>query len=152
MALIPDVAWTMINCAIDMANEKKDSAYFLDFYKLHILLYYAQGYMLVSYGRVLFKEEIIIDDSGPFIPGVLLLPTGYDKITEKIQDRIYPLTSDRMSAIRTVLQKYGANTKDELVCKARQDELYKKCLQQGGIGSVINIEDMKKHNGFLITE
>ena len=132
MCKVADAAKLMINHAIDLAKRTNDPRYYADFYKLHKLLYYAQGYMLTHYGKHLFEEDVEAHNCGVLIPKLLDLPIDYDAITKKFDENdILPLTSDRVEAIDHTLSRYGSMSKDELVNQCRNDPVYRKCASAG---------------------
>lgn len=132
MCKVADAAKHMINRSIELAQQERNQNYFVNFYKLHKLLYYAQGYMLVHNNTHLFEEEIEAHSCGPFIPKILDLSIGYNDILTKFDTiEICPITEDRIEAINHTLQKYGYWSKDELVNKSKQSTPYRQFFAEG---------------------
>lgn len=145
MCKVADAAMTMANNAIALANEK-GASYYADFYKLHKLLYYAQGYTLTHYNKKLFEEDIEAHSCGPFIPVLLTLPIidGFGPIKTLFpEDEICPLTDDRNQAIIHTLRIYGGKAKEELVNQSKVDDLYLKYWSKDR-KNVIPTEEMRK--------
>lgn len=127
MCKVADAAMTMVNHSIDLARQTGDELFYIDFYKLHKLLYYAQGYMLTHDNKQLFEEDVEAHACGPFIPELLSLPISYSAILDKFPDeKVCPLTIDRLRAIDHTLRVYGKKTKDELVNQSKNDYIYRK--------------------------
>ena len=72
MCRAADVAMTMVNRSIELADKTKNTGYYMDLVKLHNLLYLAQCDMLVNYGRPMFVEQITAHQCGPYVEGLLL--------------------------------------------------------------------------------
>jgi uncharacterized phage-associated protein len=147
MCKVADAAMTMVNRSIDLEGQYNNPNYYTDFYKLHKLLYYAQGYMLSHYHLHLFEEPILAHNCGPFINELLDLPLSYEAITTRFpEDQIFPLTPNRVDAIDYALKHYGTKSRDELVNLSKSDFLYKKYHAQGQSEdkNVIACEDMEK--------
>lgn len=127
MCKVADAAKTMINYSIDVA-ETKGREYLLDFYKLHKLLYYAQGYTLVHYNKQLFEEDIEAHSCGPYITELHRLPIDFDVISKRFPESdICPITEDRKAAIRYVIDRFGYMSKDELTTQAKLSSPYLLC-------------------------
>lgn len=127
MCKVADAAKTMINYSIDIA-EAKGNEYLLDFYKLHKLLYYAQGYTLVHYNKQLFEENIEAHSCGPYITELHRLPINFDVITVKFPESdICPITEDRKAAIRYVIERFGNMSKAELTTQSKRSSPYLLC-------------------------
>lgn len=133
MCKVKDAAMLMVNHAIDKAAICEDSRYYTDFYKLHKLLYYAQGYMLTKYHHHLFEEEIYAHHCGPIIPALLSLSIGYGPIKNKFpESEICPLTDRAVESIDTTLRLWGARSKDELVHLTKSDSFYRQFTEHDG--------------------
>lgn len=125
MCKVRDAAMHMVNASVDLAH--LDEQYYIDFYKLHKLMYYAQGYMITKYHRKLFVESIEAHSCGPFIPALLSLHTGFNRITAKYpENEIFPLTGTRIEAINYVLERYGNLSTDELIHLSKDTNPYKR--------------------------
>lgn len=137
MCKVADVARVMVNHSIDYAYNKNDPRYYIDFYKLHKLLYYAQGYMLTHYKQYLFEEDIEARECGPYIPALISLPLGGQSIIKtKFPDGLIsiPLDLNRIMAIDCTLMKYGTLTKDDLVHQSVHDKVYIESFRFSGSG------------------
>lgn len=132
MCKVADAAKHMINSSIELVQQHQNQNYYINFYKLHKLLYFAQGYMLGHYNSHLFEEDIEAHSCGPFIPKILDLAIGYNDILKKF-DRIEicPITEDRIEAINHTLQVYGYWSKDELVNRSKQTAPYCQFFAEG---------------------
>lgn len=129
MCKVADAAKVMINYSIEVAARNQDNQYLLNFYKLHKLLYLAQGYMLVHYNKQLFEEDIEAHTCGPYIPELHRLPINFDVITEKFLDsEICPITEDRKLAIKYVIERFGSKSKDELTSLSKGSAPYQACV------------------------
>ena len=62
-----DVAMKMVNHSIELKKKYGNDAYYMDFVKLHKLMYLAQCAMLANYGRPLFEEQITAYGCGPYV-------------------------------------------------------------------------------------
>ncbi|MBQ7345964.1 MAG: DUF4065 domain-containing protein [Oscillospiraceae bacterium] len=118
-----DVAVAMLNKSIDYAFEYNEPKYYMDYVKLHKLLYLGQCYILSRYGLRLFEEDITAHNCGPYVDGIGTIPAnyGFGVIKEKIQGDnskgiIYlPLTFSRDETVNEILKEFGMCTTDEVV-------------------------------------
>lgn len=148
MCKVADAAKVMVNHSIDMALKEDNSNYYTDFYKLHKLLYYAQGYMLAHYKIHLFEEPIEAHSCGPFIPALLKLPiSGYGAITEKFKaEEMFPLTDNRVAAIDYTLKWYGFYSKDKLANMSKKSQPYIQCFS-GDSKKEISLNTLEIYKG-----
>lgn len=114
-----DVAVNILDKSIERG--KKDPSYYMDFVKLHKLLYLGQCYLSFKYEMDLFMDKITANDDGPYIDGLKLIPAicGFDEI--KTMDEFkqckmtFSLTLPREEAVNYILDKFGKYSTDELV-------------------------------------
>lgn len=144
MCKVIDAAMTLVNYSIDKRDETGNDSYYVDFYKLHKLLYYAQGYMLAKEGIQLFEEDIEAHNCGPLIPEVGELAGQFDSITKRFfNNNIFALTPDRINVIKFIVNKIGFYTKEKLVNMSKQGSLYKYYYAMGS-GTKIPKDSFKK--------
>ena len=74
MCKVADAAMAMVNRSIKLAQDYGDESYYMDFVKLHKLLYLAQCSMLAQYGRTMFDEKITAHHCGPYVEGIHFIP------------------------------------------------------------------------------
>lgn len=127
MCRVADVAMAMVNRAIDMAEETEDPSYYMDFVKLHKLLYLGQCYMMINYGRPMFDEKIFAHKCGPYVDGLSFIPglRGFDEIRNRFSQNHFIMPSFlRLATIEWVLSTYGACSTDELVEYSKSTPAY----------------------------
>lgn len=132
--LTKEVALYIIAKSIEMANSFKDTDYYCDWYKVHKLMFYAQGEMLKKYDELLFQTDIICDDSGPMIYGIddIAIYFDFDPITtykHPILERI--LNNDdlifnkgQIKVMNDIVDRYGYLNRDEIINLARKNKLW----------------------------
>lgn len=125
-----DAAIYISNKIIDIYNEGKKE-YQVDFFKIHKLLYIAQGIMLSEYGYPLFKESIRAHKCGAYIEGLdnFYERVGTDNITEKISDKYSDIiteliTPERKSVLDYVAHKYGRINRNDLISLTKKHSIY----------------------------
>lgn len=114
-----DIAVDMLDKSIERGKE--DPSYYMDFVKLHKLLYLGQCYLNFKYEMDLFMDKITANDDGPYIDGLKLIPAicGFGEI--KTMDEFkqckmtLPLTFSRVETVNYILDKFGKCSTDELV-------------------------------------
>ena len=148
MCKAADVAMTMVNESIRLAEETRDVNYYMDFVKLHKLLYLGQCYMLGIHDRPLFEETVSAHQCGPNVENIHFVPAerGFGVIdTPFSEDDIVRPSLVRIDAIEWVLRNYGNKKTEFLVEYAKSTEPYKKVA--AGITDTdkptISTEDMK---------
>lgn len=126
-----DVAVVMINKSIDLAKEKNDDRYFMDFVKLHKLLYLGQCFILSRYGMCLFEDNISAHRCGPYVDGIGFIPAeyGFEPLKKKITKSksgipFLPISYSRAETVDFILGKYGINTTDEVVLITKETKAY----------------------------
>lgn len=118
MCRAADAAMAMVNQSIELVRVSGDEAYYMDFVKLHKLLYLAQCSMLARYGQTMFDEKITARQCGPYVDGIHFVPRrrGFDRIECPFNDQDYVRPSYwRMRIIRQVLEEYGMLDTDNLI-------------------------------------
>lgn len=115
-AIVEDVAMFLINTSIDEAERTGDVNYYMDFVKLHGLLYLCQCKMIEEYGIIMFTGDITWQKHGPYINNLTFVPKqkGFGIITERFLDTEYVRPSyRRIQIIKRVIREYGRlNTKE----------------------------------------
>lgn len=126
-----DVAITMINQSIDRARSNEDDRYYMDFVKLHKLLYLGQCYIRSKYDMDLFEEDITAHHCGPVVDGLSQIPgiCGFDLIKESLKPADFgtidmPLSYFRNETIEKVLEEFGAFTTDQIVSKVKSTQAF----------------------------
>jgi uncharacterized phage-associated protein len=84
-------------------------------YKLHKLLYYAQGWSLAWDGAPLFDAKIKAYENGPVVSTLFHDHRGAKHVHRWPSGRADGLTDEEADTVRAVLEKYGAKTAEELV-------------------------------------
>lgn len=118
MCRAADAAMAMVNRSIELVHETEDASYYLDFVKLHKLLYLAQCSMLEQYGQTMFDEKITLRQCGPYIDGIRFVPRrcGFGRITNLFSDEDFVRPSYwRMKIINQVLEEFGGYSTDDLI-------------------------------------
>lgn len=113
------IVMDMIGGSICFAKEYEDNRYYMDFVKLHKLLYLAQCYSLAKYNKKLFDNPVVIKDSGAYIDGICFVPAyyGFGKIELEMEDVVASVLFEslRGTVVGMILQKYGKLSTDEIV-------------------------------------
>ena len=80
-----DIAVYLLKKSIKLGQN--DSNYYMDFIKLHKLMFLAQCYLNFKYGLNLFDDKITATDDGPYVDGINSVPAmcGFD-IIKNIDD------------------------------------------------------------------
>lgn len=130
-----DAAITMVNRSIDRVETDDDRNYYMDFVKLHKLLFVAQCHAHNQYKTSLFEEEIEVHHCGPLVRGLDLIPgkCGFDLITWRLDAKSFgtvdmPLTYYRSKAIDDVLDKFGKFSTDKIVATVKNTPAFQKHL------------------------
>lgn len=114
-----DVAVNILDKSIERG--KKDPNYYMDYVKLHKLLYLGQCYLNFKYEMDLFMDKITANDDGPYVDGLKLIPVicGVDKIETtdelKLCKMIFPINLSSDKTVDFLLDKFGKYSTDELV-------------------------------------
>ena len=107
-----DVAIAMVNRSIDLADDGKHPEYYMDFVKLHKLMYAGCCYLRAKYDMALFEEKVSVHHCGPLVDGLSQIPgiCGFDLIREPLNPADFgtidmPLSYFRKEAIEKTLEK-----------------------------------------------
>ena len=119
MAKSLDVAEAFLKKSIERGKE--NPRYYMDFVKLHKLMYLGQCYINYHYGMNLFEERIIAVDDGPYIEGLRFVTgkCGFGEIKNIDELKKYVLQMDlsftRNETVDYILNMYGLYSTDEIV-------------------------------------
>ena len=107
-----------IEVAVDFLEKsiergKEDYRYYMDFQKLHKLMYLGQCFISSKFDMDLFEENVVADSSGPIVNGLELVPAccGFAEIhditllKEKVIDM--PLSYFKNMTVNFILDEYG---------------------------------------------
>jgi len=127
-----DVAVVMINKSISLSKEKNDESYYMDFIKLHKLLYLANCCILAKYSMKLFEDKVSAYRCGPYVDGIGFVPVirGFGLIKEEIEGKynqipFLPISYSRSEVVDFILERYGRLTTDEIVELAKNTKAYR---------------------------
>lgn len=138
MCRAADIAMEIVNRSIKRAEVTGDDNYYMDFMKLHKLMYLGQCYMLARYGRRLFKETIRADYCGPYIDGISFIQgsRGFGLIKEPFEESEFLRpTLFRQVTIEWVLKTYGTKSTEGLI------DLTKKTFAYMGVQDLLNDDE-----------
>lgn len=127
MCKVADAAMAMVNRSIELVRETGDKSYYMDFVKLHKLLYLAQCSMLAQYGQPMFDEKITAHQCGPYVEDIHFIPRyrGFGEITKPFSKSEYVRPSyRRMKVIEQVLGEFGRNSTEELILYTKETAPY----------------------------
>lgn len=125
MCKVADAAMAMINRSIALAQE--DESFYMDFIKLHKLLYLAQCSMLNQYNRQMFDERITAHQCGPYIEGLHFIPhkRGFGEMKLPFTENEFVRPSyRRMKVIEQILEEFGRLTTEELIQYTKDSPAY----------------------------
>lgn len=126
MCMAIDAAIYLTNKIIDL--KVIDPKYQVDYFKLHKLLYFAQGVMLAKYNKTMFNESIRAHRCGPAVDGLypLYLKVGENEINNKISlDSPIDLTENRKQVLDFIAKEYGKQGRDSIIFATKEQEPYK---------------------------
>lgn len=72
-----DIAMALLEKSIALANREHEPAYYMNFVKLHKLMYLAKCYSLSKYGETLFHGQITAHRCGPYVEDLKFLSGLY---------------------------------------------------------------------------
>lgn len=127
MCKVADAAMTMVNRSIALTKEYEDASYYMDFVKLHKLLYLAQCSMLTQYGRTMFDERITAHQCGPYVEGLHFIPSkrGFGQIEAPFSESEFVrLSYRRIKVIDQVLEEFGRYSTEELIQYTKETPAY----------------------------
>jgi len=119
MAKSLEVAVDFLKKSIERGKEEPRN--YMDFVKLHKLMYLGQCYINYHYGMNLFEDKIIAMDDGPYIEGLELVvgKCGFGEIKniDELENYVIPmpLSFTRNETVDYILNTYGQYSTDEIV-------------------------------------
>ena len=132
----------MIGGSICFAKKFGDDKYFMNFIKLHKLLYLAQCYSLAIRNKKLFDNPIVFDDSGPYVKGISFVPGlyGFGEIKSEMSNTTASILYKTLSKtiVGAILYKYGKLDTDEIVAFAKTTLAIKSFDLKNDIGKEID--------------
>lgn len=125
MNQIENIAAYIINKSIDMAKEYGDQ-YYCDIYKLHKLLFYAQGLFLARLSMTMFSEKIRAFDCGPLVEGVDYFLDYYGLEPMK---NYFPLDEQKIlyqkrETLNYTIKRYGDLSREKIVNLSRNEQVW----------------------------
>lgn len=150
-----DVAYHLLKKSITLGQ--KDSDYYMDFVKLHKLLFLGQCYLNFEYGLDLFDDKITANADGPYVHGLNLVPAlcGFGEIKNIDDLEMYlncaipyhlthklPLPLLRDETCDLILENFGNYSTMELVKMSKKTIAY--CYSFGVDNNVISRELLTK--------
>lgn len=135
MAKSLEVAVDFLKKSIERGKE--ETRYYMDFVKLHKLMYLAQCDIFFKYDLKLFEDRISATDGGPYIDGLekIIGYCGFDKI-KNIDDLKkcvidLPLSYTRNETVNLILDKYGQYSTLEIVQLTKSTIAYQLIYEDG---------------------
>lgn len=152
-----DAAVWLLDKSIKRGQENHE--YYMDFVKLHKLLYLAQCYLKYKYQMDLFEENIVTSDEGPYIEGLDLIPAycGFSKIKNipsKLWDCIVslPPSFSRDEVLDIMLDMYGQYSTYEIVMLTRNTLAHEVCHDYNGKRNIIFREALEEQGKELFED
>lgn len=150
MCKVRDVALAVLQKSIKLASERKSAQYYMDYVKLHKILYLGQCLVLSQYGITLFNENISAHHCGPYIEEELDFITaayGFEPIRTLVDRKghepvFLPLPALRNEIVDNLLDKVGAETTETIVKMTKNTTAYLKHKEDLDDKPIITIEDM----------
>ena len=138
------VALGMVKLSVQQSERSDDGRYLIDYTKLHKLLYYAQCFSLAKYGSPLFYEDVVRQDSGPWVEELSRFygNFGLGEYTagHMAGVRMPEFSKREKDALLSVIASLGRMSSEELAWKAKQSAPFQK---KARFGSVLSKEDMR---------
>lgn len=146
-----NVAQNLVNLSIERAEETSDNSYLITFYKMHKLLYYAQGLSLIKNGRVLFDEDIHAYHCGPFIEELsdFLLTNVDNPAKEKFATP--KLSDEDMETLEKTISFRGRLDGRTLGIETKKRDAWKNAIARED-KAVISVQDIQDDVSTLIKE
>ena len=151
-----DIAVHLLKKSIKLGQN--DSNYYMDFIKLHKLMFLAQCYLNFEYNLDLFDDKITANDDGPYVDGLNSVPAicGFD-IIKNIDDlmvhlhhimpchlaHILPLPLLRGETLDLILDVFGKCDTYEIVKISKNTTASQHCYSKAH-NNVINQEILRK--------
>lgn len=147
MAKSIDVAIKMLEESIERG--KYDQSYYMDFVKLHKLMYLGYCYLNFLYGLDLFEEKITANSDGPYVDGLSLVTAlcGFENITniDNLRQLRFnlPLSYSRDEICDLILDVYGRYDTKEIVEISKATIAYQQSYSENH-NNIINLELLVK--------
>ena len=124
-----DITNKIINTSIDFKFNYNDENFYITFYSLNKLLYFAQKEMIKKYNRRIIDSEITANSTGPFIEETkeIFYKYIYEKIKEKQKEEI-ALPPSVNDIIFNVVQQYGSLSDQEIGLLSKREKAYQEAI------------------------
>lgn len=151
-----DIAVHLLKKSIKLGQN--DPSYYMDFIKLHKLMFLGQCYLNFEYGLNLFDEKITANGDGPYVDGLNLVPAicgfGEIKNIDNLNQELYhiipfhlghllPLPLLRDETCDLILEMFGKYDTGEIVKITKNTIAYQHCYSKEH-NNVINQELLRK--------
>jgi uncharacterized phage-associated protein len=94
-------------------------------FKLHKLLYYAQGWSLAWDRKPLFDAKFKAYENGPVVPMLFNDHRGARHVSRWPQGDPERLTDEEQDTVRAIVERYGKKTPEELVAMTHEEPPWK---------------------------
>ena len=137
-----------------LAEEEGDERYYCEYFKLHTLMFYAQGHMLGTYGKPLFQGAIHASVLGPRILDISHLSNDETYFTELPNDDIflkvsnYIFNDNELEVLNDILRRYGKFDRYELKSISEKEDIWIEKRKEDSScsdGLEIELEDIRKY-------
>jgi uncharacterized phage-associated protein len=112
-------------------------------YKLHKLLYYAQGYSLAWDGEPLFSEAIKAYEHGPVVTLLFNEHRGTRNVARWPKGEASRLTEDQKDTVRAVMEMHGRRSADQLVELTHGERPWIEARKSGARAALIDNESLR---------
>jgi uncharacterized phage-associated protein len=112
-------------------------------FKLHKLLYYAQGYSLAWDGFPLFDEKIKAYENGPVVTVLFNEHRGARNVARWPQGDASKLSDEQADTVRAVLELHGHRSAEELVDLTHGERPWVEARKAGKSNEVIGHESLR---------
>lgn len=136
-----DIAINLLDKSIQRGKE--DERYYMDFVKLHKLIFLGQCYHRYVWDIDLVDNNIVMREDGPYINGLnsVVAYCGFDEIKniDELKREIgfyFPVTPLRNETCDFILDNFGRLSTMDLVKLTKQTDIFKKMI--GCNNSVVN--------------
>lgn len=140
------VALGMVKLSVQRSERSDDGRYLIDYTKLHKLLYYAQCFSLAKYGSPLFYEDVVGQDSGPWVEELSRFygNFGLGEYTagHMAGVRMPEFSRKEKDTMLSVIAALGKLSSEELTWKAKQSAPLQKMTR---CGSILSKDDMRAY-------
>ena len=128
-----DVAIAFLTKSIERGKE--DKRYYMDFVKLHKLIFLGQRYHRFVWDMDLVNDNVLINEAGPYINGLnaVVAYCGFGEIEDieelkRKQGFYLPMTLLRDETCDYILDHFGALTTIELVRLTKKLDVYQRMI------------------------